>query len=259
MGAIKTYVLLITIQLVYVINAQEVVRRVPQGFLGVRGKKYYDYGANEYYKRKPQYFIGVKGKKDYEISEGDFKRVPMGFIGMRGKKEYLYPEFMVYPENYEYIPKHSGSLIGQIDYSTDENSNLPEYPILNEFINEYIQKLRSNLNNEVSTESSDIPDESSLSNEVEKRTNIHKFFGVRGKKSVQDKRPYDVSFRGKFIGVRGKKDLKNSGAQEIKFLLNSPWPKRRGQTGFLGMRGKKWAENDSVLDPEPNGEMAMPN
>lgn len=83
-------------------------------------------------------------------------------------------------------------------------------------------------------------------NEVEKRANFHKFYGVRGKKSVPSKRPYDVSFRGKFIGVRGKKDLKNYGAQEIKFLLPRPWPKRRG---FQGMRGKKSTDDDGLGKP----------
>ncbi|CAH2095086.1 unnamed protein product [Euphydryas editha] len=259
MGIAKTYVLLITLHLVYVVTAQEVVRRVPQGFLGMRGKKYYEFGDNEFYKRKPQFFVGVKGKKNYDITEADFKRAPMGFVGMRGKKEYMYPDIMLFPESYEYVPKRSGSLIGQIDYSTDEKNNAPEYPILNEFINEYIQKLRSNLNNEVSTESSDVSDDSNMTNEMEKRANIHKFFGVRGKKSIQNKRPYDVSFRGKFIGVRGKKDLKNSGAQEIKFLLNEPWPKRRMQTGFIGMRGKKWGNDEGILDSEENSDVPMPN
>ncbi|XP_045454548.1 tachykinins-like [Melitaea cinxia] len=259
MGVTKTYVLLLTLQLVYMVTAQEVVRRVPQGFIGMRGKKYYEYGDDEFYKRKPQFFVGVKGKKNYDLTEAEFKRAPMGFVGMRGKKEYMYPELMVFPEGFEYIPKHTGSLIGQIDYSTDQNANVPEYPILNEFINEYIQKLKSNLNKEVSTESIDASDDSNMTNEVGKRAHMHKFFGVRGKKSVSNKRPYDVSFRGKFVGVRGKKDLKNSGAQEIKFLLNGPWPKRRMQTGFVGMRGKKWANDEGVLDSEETSDMPMPN
>lgn len=243
MGATKTYILLITIHLIYLITAQEVVRRVPQGFLGMRGKKYYEISENEFYKRKPQFFVGVKGKKDYDISsEMDSKRAPMGFMGMRGKKEFVYPDIMVYPENYEYVPKRSGSLIGQIDYSTDGNANNQEYPILDEVINDYLEKLRAG---DVSTETSDTDD--SMDNEIEKRANLHQFYGVRGKKLMQAKRPYDVSFRGKFIGVRGKKDLNNRGAQEIRFLMNGPWSKRRLQTGFLGVRGKKWVNNDNVL------------
>ncbi|CAH0730757.1 unnamed protein product, partial [Brenthis ino] len=257
MGPSKTYILLITIHVIYVVTAQEVVRRVPQGFLGMRGKKYYELGDNDFNKRKPHFFVGVKGKKDYLSSETDLKRAPMGFMGMRGKKEYMYPDYMLYPENYEYVPKKSGSLIGQIDYSTEEmNGNNQEYPILNDVINEYLEKLRAS---EVSSEASDTEDV--VSNEMEKRANIHRFFGVRGKKSIQNKRPYDLSFRGKFIGVRGKKDVKNSGAQEIKFLLNGPsWSKRRLQTGFLGVRGKKWANDDNSSESEPaNSDVSTPN
>ncbi|XP_041983017.1 tachykinins [Aricia agestis] len=221
MGA-KTCMLLLSIHLVLV-SAQE-VKRVPQGFVGMRGKKYFD-NENEFYKRKPQFFVGVKGKKFDEADFDEFdKRVPMGFVGMRGKK--------FYPEMYEYGYPRRGSLVGQIEYATDE----AEYPF--DDINEFLQKLQSNYATEASLED----------NEVEKRAKMHQFFGVRGKKSITEKRPYDLTFRGKFIGVRGKKDLKNSG-QEVKFLLNGPWPKRR-QMGFVGMRGKKW---DDASDEEvPN-------
>ncbi|CAG9567822.1 unnamed protein product [Danaus chrysippus] len=240
MGASKRCIILLTVLLAYV-SAQEVVRRVPQGFLGMRGKKYYELdGPDQLYKRKPQFFVGVKGKKGL-YDDVEYKRVPMGFVGMRGKKA-LISDFMNYPENYEYVPKRSGSLIGQIDYSTD---NLPEYPVLNEVIEEYLQKLRDD-NTDIQTETSDEDESGIFTNEVEKRANIHKFFGVRGKKSGQAKRPYDVSFRGKFIGVRGKKDVKNSGQEE--FEDNEPWTKRR-QTGFMGVRGKKWGD---IIDSEPS-------
>lgn len=235
MGASKRCIILLTVLLAYV-SAQEVVRRVPQGFLGMRGKKYFEVGGpDQLYKRKPQFFVGVKGKKGL-YDDAEYKRVPMGFVGMRGKKT-LMSDFMNYPESFEYVPKRSGSLIGQIDYSTDDN--IPEYPVLNEVIEEYLQKLRDE-NTEVPAETSDVDDSGLFTNEVGKRANIHKFFGVRGKKSGQVKRPYDVSFRGKFIGVRGKKDLKNSGQEP--FEVNEPWTKRR-QTGFMGVRGKKWADD----------------
>lgn len=79
--------------------------RGPSGFLGVRGKKNYNYiesdsennidepsdYMDEYYesqvKRKPQGFVGLRGKKS-ETPEFIKKRVPVtGFFGMRGKKE----------------------------------------------------------------------------------------------------------------------------------------------------------------------------
>ncbi|XP_028157939.1 tachykinins-like [Ostrinia nubilalis] len=258
----RTCFLFITIQLVYVISAQEMEKRVPQGFVGMRGKKY-DEPTEQFYKRKPQFFVGVKGKKSIFdlLEEPEEKRAPMGFVGMRGKKELYLPE--TYYGNYDYVPKRgAGSLIGQIDFASNEDvksfSGGDEFPILNEILNEYLQKVERSNSLESATDVPDINAEFSnerISNEVDKRAaNIHQFFGVRGKKSIQNKRPYDLSFRGKFIGVRGKKDLKNSGPQEIRFLLspNGPWPKRKAQMGFVGMRGKKWTDESSL-------EMEIPN
>ncbi|CAG9793568.1 unnamed protein product [Diatraea saccharalis] len=238
----RKYFLFIAIQLIYAISGQEVQKRVPQGFLGMRGKKFESESTEQFYKRKPQFFVGVKGKKNiFDLLDSEEKRGPMGFVGMRGKKEFFLPE--TYP-GYELGPKR-GSLIGQIDYtSSDENDQINyDFPLFRELLNKYLQKA------EETEQTTEIPDTGEeyerISNEVDKRAaNIHQFFGVRGKKSIQNKRPYDLTFRGKFIGVRGKKDLKNSGAHEIRFLLgsNSPWPKRRTQMGFVGMRGKKWTD-----------------
>lgn len=245
----RTCLLLFTIQLIYAVSAQEMEKRVPQGFVGMRGKKFEE-PTEQFYKRKPQFFVGVKGKKSiFELLEDpEEKRVPMGFVGMRGKKETYLPSLFD-PEGSEYVPKRGGSLIGQIDYaSSDElkNYNSQEFPILNEILFKYLEKMgKSNTLEsapELAQETDNELSNERVSNELDKRAaNIHQFFGVRGKKSVQIKRPYDLSFRGKFIGVRGKKDLKNS-AQEIRFLLgpNGPWPKRKAQMGFVGMRGKKW-------------------
>ncbi|XP_013186067.1 tachykinins [Amyelois transitella] len=251
MGTSRTCIVFIALHLVYMISAQEIAKRVPQGFMGMRGKKF-DSDSTEqlFYKRKPQFFVGVKGKKNIlDLDNDNFKRAPMGFVGMRGKKEYLSDLF--YPDNSEYVPKRDGSLIGQIDYTSNEEAGKPEeFPILNEIINEYLQKLE----NPSDTDANDISNER-ITNEVDKRAaNMRQFYGVRGKKSVQNKRPYDLTFRGKFIGVRGKKDVKNSGAQEIRFLLgeNGPWPKRKGQMGFFGMRGKKWTDESSSEMETPN-------
>ncbi|KAG6443522.1 tachykinins [Manduca sexta] len=253
MGAFRTCFLFISLQLVSMIASQELYKRLPQGFVGMRGKKYIDDSAEQFYKRKPQFFVGVKGKKTFydfmESPENYFKRAPMGFMGVRGKKEALIPENNYYPQNYEYVLKRDGSLIGQIDYTSNENTNDPEFPILNEILNEYLQKLERPAEAEVNDTSEETE---RITNEVDKRAaNIHQFFGVRGKKSIQNKRPYDLSFRGKFIGVRGKKDLKNS-PQEIKFLLSGPFPKRKGQMGFFGMRGKKWIDESSPEVETPN-------
>lgn len=249
----RTCFLFITIQLVYAVSAQEMEKRIPQGFVGMRGKKY-DEPTEQFYKRKPQFFVGVKGKKSiFDLfGEPEEKRMPMGFVGMRGKKETYLPESF-YSENYEYVPKRgAGSLIGQIDFaSSDEVKSLDshEFPFLNELLNQYLQKVVERSNSlETATDLPDIRSDFSnerISNEIDKRAaNFNQFYGVRGKKSIQNKRPYDLNFRGKFIGVRGKKDLKNSGAQEIRFLLgpSGPWPKRKAQMGFVGMRGKKWTD-----------------
>lgn len=243
MAPTRTCFLLIAVHMICTISAQEMDKRVPQGFLGMRGKKYMESEEPEqFYKRKPQFFVGVKGKKSNdatEYNEVNYKRAPMGFIGMRGKKEM--PELILLPD--PDVPVKAGSLFGQIDYSAKENG-----PSLDSLISDYIQRLQgSNLSPERVDDDALLDEYDGITNEVEKR-GLHQFYGVRGKKSAQSKRPYDLSFRGKFIGVRGKKDGRGNGAQEIKFLLgqNGPWPKRKAQMGFFGMRGKKWTDGKIV-------------
>lgn len=63
-----------------------VVKRAPMGFMGMRGKKEYEYTDMD--KRVLQGFHGVRGKKillkiPYRFAP---KRAPSGFMGMRGKK-----------------------------------------------------------------------------------------------------------------------------------------------------------------------------
>lgn len=246
MARSRTWFIIISMHLASYIVAQDLNKRGPQGFLGMRGKKLTDDSIEQFYKRKPQFFVGVKGKKTlYDMLKSPeyyYKRAPMGFMGVRGKKESI-EDYGYYPESFEYVPKR-GSLIGQIDYQSNGN-NVEDFPFLNDVLTDYLSKLERE--NAV-TESNEGPDVERITNEVDKRAgSIHQFFGVRGKKSIE-KRPYDVSFRGKFIGVRGKKDVKNSGAQEIKFLLeNGPLPKRKSQMGFIGMRGKKWTDGMLML------------
>lgn len=64
-------------------------KRRPEGFVGLRGKK--SVSNNDYFiddeKRVPMGFAGVRGKKS-EFAEFMNKRVPVAsFFGMRGKKE----------------------------------------------------------------------------------------------------------------------------------------------------------------------------
>lgn len=256
MGAPRACLIFISIQLLSLAYAQEISKRVPQGFLGMRGKKYFDEeGTEQFYKRKPQFFVGVKGKKSLqdilEIPEEYYKRAPMGFMGMKGKKDLMFPD----SQSAEIFPKRDGSLIGQIDYSSKEETTPadPDFPLLNELLLHYLSQIRPERVNYIPVESTETSVESEQSNDVNKRAaNFNQFYGVRGKKSVNNKRPYDLTFRGKFIGVRGKKDLKNSGngAHEIKFLVdqNGPLPKRKAQMGFFGMRGKKWTNGEFLRE-----------
>lgn len=253
MSAARNCLIFIAMHLVYVTSAQDVLKRVPQGFVGMRGKKLME--SNEldrFYKRKPQFFVGVKGKKSLEgledeLNEFVYKRAPTGFVGMRGKKD----DSNVRYSEYEYPPK-AGSLIGKIDYATNEEVNSAvDLTLLNDFFDEYLRKTgNSNPIDAFNAPFAVDEQPSETTNEVDKRAaNIHQFFGVRGKKSIQNKRPFDLTFRGKFIGVRGKKDLQNNGALAPKFLWdqNGPFPKRKAQMGFLGMRGKKWWDDGKQL------------
>lgn len=66
----------------------DMVKRRPEGFVGLRGKK--SASNNDYFideeKRVPMGFTGVRGKKS-EFAEYVNKRVPVAsFFGMRGKK-----------------------------------------------------------------------------------------------------------------------------------------------------------------------------
>lgn len=255
MGTAKTCLLFFTIQLIYIISAQE-MKRVPDGFVGTRGKKSISAISSDtdhYYKRKPQFFVGVRGKKSLAdtLADEHFKRAPMGFVGMRGKKEFESPGFQYSGSGF--VPKLDGSLIGKIDYSTNGDLRDENAYSINNFIAEYLQNLEKDnmLENDLQFEqminSQPLSDESAATDVDKRAANVHQFYGVRGKKSIQNKRPYDLTFRGKFIGVRGKKVIKDDdSAEATKFLLDQegPWPKRKTQMGFFGMRGKKWADGE---------------
>ncbi|CAH2005481.1 unnamed protein product [Acanthoscelides obtectus] len=65
-------------------------KRVPAGFMGLRGKKdpWRLPAVDTLFKRALQGFMGLRGKKEETVAEYEFdrKRAPSGFIGMRGKK-----------------------------------------------------------------------------------------------------------------------------------------------------------------------------
>ncbi|VEN42205.1 unnamed protein product [Callosobruchus maculatus] len=64
-------------------------KRVPGGFMGLRGKKeQWRSAADTLFKRALYDFMGLRGKKDDAVAdyEIDAKRTPSGFIGVRGKK-----------------------------------------------------------------------------------------------------------------------------------------------------------------------------
>lgn len=182
-------------------------KRAPSGFLGMRGKKE-DEIADIYDKRAPSGsgFLGMRGKKESQnliADESLFdKRAPSGFLGMRGKKEYL---------TYDDLDKR-------------------------------------------------VSPNSFFGMRGKKQPGRQSFFGMRGKK-------YPYEFRSKFIGVRGKKDEvpmdvygneimdNNSGnygyntnldLNELMYILSQGgygnndfnFDKRKGPSGFLGMRGK---------------------
>ncbi|GBP42435.1 Tachykinins [Eumeta japonica] len=248
----RTCLLLISLQIIQSIYTQDLTKRVPQGFMAMRGKKF---NEDEYHKRKLPFFMAVKGKKLYDYLQNDpypYKRAPVGFIGMRGKKDVDLIE-PTYQDTSEYVPRRDGSIFGQIDYSTNEEAlkDAGDFNLLNRLISEYLQQKEQQLTEgDVENGPNDSKSEeeypSEHSNELTKRAaQMHQFFGVRGKKT--NKRPFDLSFRGRFVGVRGKKDLKN--AKEIRLLVDGagePWPKRKSQmNGFFGMRGKKWVEGQS--------------
>nr|QMS43305.1 tachykinin [Grapholita molesta] len=246
MNTARVYCLLIVacVQLSqHAASAQD--KRAPLGFVGMRGKKFVELDDPDIFKRKPQYhFIGVKGKKDLFDFDQEVKRAPMGFLGMRGKKD---PDSYLLPHSSE-LYDDTGYFRGKINYSPipmlEQDNPLRDYQL-----NELLERLR------VSDENDSMPEsvEDDMSNAINKRAaKMNQFYGVRGKKSGQ---PFEANFRGRFIAVRGKRDMKNSDAQEIReFLLgqNGPWPKRKAQMGFFGMRGKKWADESSFGEEQVN-------
>lgn len=179
-------------------------------------------------KRAPSMgFLGMRGKKEFEPLDEYEKRAPqMGFLGMRGKKD---------SELYE----------------DDSNS----YDLLDKRAPSGFMGMRGKK-------------ELFSPFEEDKRAPAAGFFGMRGKKQpgrssffgMRGKK-YPYEFRGKFVGVRGKKGsdendipegdvpvsdinyLSDLDLDQMMYLLAQgdrnqyDLEKRKGPSGFLGMRG----------------------
>lgn len=213
-------------------------KRAPMGFQGMRGKKTYlmDTGPSAYAayadmfdddyleKRAPSFgFQGMRGKREFEYAPFAYsdKRAPSGFQGMRGKK------------------------------SDDESHMLDELKKSDE-----ADVKAESLSNEQPINGYDMGSSDNMISVKQRRAQSMGFFGVRGKKMPAassffgmrgKKGPYDlVPFRGKFVGVRGKKlfEARPSELQMLEDKLtwngDSSYEKRKGPSGFVGMRGKKW-------------------
>ncbi|CAK1545746.1 unnamed protein product [Leptosia nina] len=197
MASYRTYVLIVIIQLVHALAAQEVVKRAPHGFFGMRGKKYLEARDTEMFKRRPNFFVGVKGKRGFEYPDfWPYKRAPMGVVGMRGKK-YI----DVYPDGI--------------------------HDDMSEAINDYLEKLQSIESNEVTDEGKRAFYGVRGKRFMQKRENRPRgFIGVRGKKDVKFASPKEIKFlldgpwpkrkaQTGFIGMRGKKWTDDDTSSEV--------------------------------------------
>lgn len=212
--------------LVYNLPELSIFKRAPVGFMGMRGKKDFEYSdfssrsaqlspqqkgkklflnginrplKNLNPKRAPSGFMGMRGKKLF-VNDMNNKRGPQGFLGVRGKKD-----------------------IPEIDYNDIENNVQFFENIAND------KSLLNELNQIYDLES----------DEYNKRAPSSGFFGMRGKKLFDDTE-YDNNENSEsmekrapsgFLGMRGKKFTD--------YLYETPDNDKRAPMGFLGMRGKK--------------------
>lgn len=75
-------------------NLAKLEKRMPSGFVGMRGKKDFDYSADyvDEEKRAPMGFLGMRGKKDVSAQLQAQKRSSLAqLFGIRGKKQPLQP------------------------------------------------------------------------------------------------------------------------------------------------------------------------
>lgn len=196
-------------------SAEQVKRRAPSGFTGVRGKKsipdsaysdtaqvindsMFSNGDDGVDKRAPSGFMGMRGKKPFpesdNVAEDMDKRAPSGFMGMRGKKEIV--------DDYDKrAPSGFMGMRGKKEYDIDYYGN------------EYVDKRAPS--GFMGMRGKKSIDEI---NEEVKRAVLSGFFGMRGKKQPARSsffgmrgKKYPYEFRGKFVGVRGKKSSNEIG------------------------------------------------
>ncbi|XP_018322098.1 tachykinins [Agrilus planipennis] len=151
-------------------------KRVPSGFLGMRGKKEYIEIGEELNKRVPSGFLGMRGKKeDFQLNsfEDDYgtssnaqsdvyemakRPSKMGFLGMRGKKLPGHSSFFgMRGKKYPY--QFRGKFVGVRGKKSDWNdyrdlSNLAQQLDLNQLMllltaNDYEFLSKNDRNNEV--------------------------------------------------------------------------------------------------------------
>ncbi|KAB0793894.1 hypothetical protein PPYR_13514 [Photinus pyralis] len=195
-------------------TADQVKRRAPSGFTGVRGKKSipdstysdttqilndpaFSSGEDGLDKRAPAGFMGMRGKKPFpesnSLPEDIEKRAPSGFMGMRGKKENL--------DDYDKrAPSGFMGMRGKKEYDADYYGNDFVDKRARGFMGMRGKKSIDEINEEV------------------KRAVLSGFFGMRGKKQPARSsffgmrgKKYPYEFRGKFVGVRGKKSSNEIG------------------------------------------------
>ena len=182
-------------------------RKPSMGFMGMRGKK--DPMEFDYFDKRapPMGFQGMRGKKDLGEEDSEmFKRAPsVGFQGVRGKKDGRY-----------YGDRRFG-FMGMRGEDRDMEGD--DYP----------QMLSDE---DIWGNQEDVLEDSE---ELNKRGQAARFFGMRGKK---------VPASG-FFGVRGKK---NPAAGF--FAMRG---KKAPAAGFMGVRGKK--ESNGLADRTEDMDM----
>ncbi|XP_055379173.1 tachykinins [Condylostylus longicornis] len=233
-------------------SLQQNSKRTPTGFVGMRGKK-----------KPASGFYGVRGKKDssldelYQQLENIFEDSPdyndqlysateyfdnekrsnrNGFVGVRGRR---YPYGLV-PHLEELDKRVPNGFVGMRGRRFD----------INEFENDIYDQAEKRKNNNAFfgvRGKKDVSKQLSQMNEIDKRSPLASYFGVRGEKRLFNsngffgtrgkKQPYE--FRGKFVGVRGKKSFINNSGMDLSLndnLIDSDIEKRT-PNGFVAMRG----------------------
>lgn len=231
-----------------------VVKRAPMGFMGMRGKKEYEYtdmnkkALQGFHgvrgkklllkmplrfapKRAPSGFMGMRGKKllinQFDASN---KRAPSGFMGMRGKKEDFDP--LISSNNIELADDNN---VG--DYEDDDfyEKLQNERRLLNDFAEIYGLDTQS-------------PNEFNSEQDYNKRAPSVGFYGMRGKRGYlgesEDETLFGENLGDGFVGMRGKKDVSDVMSDEKRAPANAGFFGMRGKkapvSGFFGTRGKKY-------------------